>query len=184
MCAMFASTAHDKFCTPVRRSPKLLICDEATSALDTATERGIMDSLTELASGRTSIFVAHRWDILCSQVRHNVLDTASLWLSSCHSGCYRSAVQRAANRDSSMCHAGLTCCRAPRDDAWFAVLCRLSTIRNCDKIVVMSAGQVVEEGSHQDLMNAGRVYADMVRHAASRDADSVNAGFWQPLYCF
>ena len=43
-----------------RRSPKLLICDEATSALDTATERGIMDSLTELASGRTSIFVAHR----------------------------------------------------------------------------------------------------------------------------
>ena len=43
-----------------RREPRLLICDEATSALDTATERGIMDALTVLASGRTSIFVAHR----------------------------------------------------------------------------------------------------------------------------
>lgn len=42
------------------REPRLLICDEATSALDSATERGIMASLQELATGRTSVFVAHR----------------------------------------------------------------------------------------------------------------------------
>jgi len=42
------------------KKPRLLICDEATSALDTATEKGIMSSLEELASGRTSVFVAHR----------------------------------------------------------------------------------------------------------------------------
>jgi ABC-type transport system involved in Fe-S cluster assembly fused permease/ATPase subunit len=42
------------------RSPRLLICDEATSALDSATEKGIIDSLGELAAGRTSVFVAHR----------------------------------------------------------------------------------------------------------------------------
>jgi ABC transporter ATM len=42
------------------REPRLLICDEATSALDSATERGIMESLKELAAGRTSVFVAHR----------------------------------------------------------------------------------------------------------------------------
>jgi ATP-binding cassette, subfamily B, heavy metal transporter len=42
------------------RDPELLICDEATSALDTATEQGIMESLNELAEGRTGVFVAHR----------------------------------------------------------------------------------------------------------------------------
>jgi len=89
------------------REPRLLICDEATSALDTATERGIMESLTELATGRTSIFVAHR----------------------------------------------------------------LSTIRNCDKIVVMSAGKVVEEGTHAELMALGRVYSDM--HTMQSEAEAL-----------
>ena len=42
------------------KKPRLLICDEATSALDTATEKGIMASLEELAANRTSVFVAHR----------------------------------------------------------------------------------------------------------------------------
>ena len=48
------------------RDPALLICDEATSALDSATENGIMQSLKELSTGRTSIFVAHR----LSTVKH------------------------------------------------------------------------------------------------------------------
>ncbi len=33
---------------------------QATSALDSATESQIMNSLAELAVGRTSVFVAHR----------------------------------------------------------------------------------------------------------------------------
>jgi ABC-type multidrug transport system fused ATPase/permease subunit len=35
------------------RSPRLLLADEATSALDTATEVGILQSLQEVAEGRT-----------------------------------------------------------------------------------------------------------------------------------
>ena len=42
------------------RSPRLLLADEATSALDTATEVGILQSLQEVAEGRTAVFVAHR----------------------------------------------------------------------------------------------------------------------------
>jgi ABC-type multidrug transport system ATPase subunit len=52
--------ASSPFFFHVHRQPRLLICDEATSALDTATERSIMASLQELATGRTSVFVAHR----------------------------------------------------------------------------------------------------------------------------
>ena len=70
------------------RAPRLLLADEATSALDTATEVGILQSLQEVAQGRTAVFVAHR----------------------------------------------------------------LSTVRQCDRIVVMENGKIVEQGTHEALM--------------------------------
>jgi len=42
------------------RAPPILLADEATSALDATTEASILDALTGLAAGRTSLFVAHR----------------------------------------------------------------------------------------------------------------------------
>lgn len=71
------------------REPRLLICDEATSALDSESEAKIIESLDELAVGRTSIFVAHR----------------------------------------------------------------LSTIRGCDRIIVLKDGVLVEEGTHAQLLS-------------------------------
>ena len=48
---------------------------------------------------------------------------------------------------------------------------RLSTIRNADKIVVMHKGEVVEEGDHEMLMNAGGIYFGLVEQQNLRLAE-------------
>ncbi len=40
---------------------------------------------------------------------------------------------------------------------------RLSTIRNCDKIIVMDAGRIVETGTFDELANKDGLFADLIR---------------------
>jgi ABC-type multidrug transport system fused ATPase/permease subunit len=51
---------------------------------------------------------------------------------------------------------------------------RLSTIRNCDKILVLKGGVVAEEGTHDELLALGGVYAELYR--AQFEASPVKAG--------
>lgn len=39
---------------------------------------------------------------------------------------------------------------------------RLSTIRDCDEIIVMNKGQVVERGKHDELMKKGGLYTELI----------------------
>jgi ATP-binding cassette subfamily B protein len=55
------------------RQPSLLILDEPTSALDAQTEREILDTLTELAQGRTTISITHRLSLAATADRIFVL---------------------------------------------------------------------------------------------------------------
>ncbi len=45
-----------------------------------------------------------------------------------------------------------------------AIAHRLSTIAAMDRLVIMDAGRIVEEGSHAELMKRGGLYADLWRH--------------------
>lgn len=49
---------------------------------------------------------------------------------------------------------------------------KLSTIRNADNIAVMSAGQVIEQGTHDNLIDANGAYARLVRAQDLGGADS------------
>jgi len=81
------------------KNAPILILDEATSALDNVAEREVQQAMERLATGRTTLVVAHR----------------------------------------------------------------LSTLVNVDRIIVLSAGRILESGSHAELLTAGGHYARLHR---------------------
>jgi ATP-binding cassette subfamily B protein len=57
----------------------------------------------------------------------------------------------------------------------FVVAHRLSTIRRADVILLMEDGRVVERGTHQELMEAGGLYHDMVLRQMESDGQPKEA---------
>ena len=45
----------------------------------------------------------------------------------------------------------------------FVVAHRLSTVLKADMIVVMDEGKIVESGTHEELVEAGGMYAEMYK---------------------
>ncbi|CAE7615326.1 ABCB25 [Symbiodinium natans] len=45
---------------------------------------------------------------------------------------------------------------------------RLSTVKDADRIVVLSSGECVEMGSHEELLAKGQVYKDLVQRQLER----------------
>ncbi len=69
------------------------------------------------------------------------------------------ATSNVDTRTEVMIQDAMTRLRSQRTS--FVIAHRLSTIRDADTIVVMDAGQIVEQGSHQDLLARGGFYRDL-----------------------
>jgi subfamily B ATP-binding cassette protein MsbA len=57
----------------------------------------------------------------------------------------------------------------------FVIAHRLSTVRKADRIVVIHEGRIVQEGTHEGLLAAGGLYADLYEHQLIR-ADGEDRG--------
>ncbi|KAL5406685.1 hypothetical protein PMIN03_007657 [Paraphaeosphaeria minitans] len=65
--------------------------------------------------------------------------------------------------------------RASESRTVIAIAHRLSTIRAASKIVVMKKGEILEQGTHDELIELNGSYADMVRLQSVKPADGVGS---------
>ena len=46
----------------------------------------------------------------------------------------------------------------------FVIAYRISSVKDCDQILVMSGGRIIERGTHKELIEAGGYYSSVYHH--------------------
>jgi ATP-binding cassette, subfamily B, bacterial len=88
------------------RDPTVLILDEATSALDARTEAEILETLEELAKGRTTISITHRLSLSARSDYIFVLDQGELVEEGTHAELVRAGGHYQRLYDEQMAYVG------------------------------------------------------------------------------
>jgi hypothetical protein len=99
-----APAPRDRARAPAR--PTVLILDEATSALDARTEAEILETLDELAQGRTTISITHRLSLSARADSIFVLDQGELVEQGTHAELVRAGGPYQRLYDEQMAYVG------------------------------------------------------------------------------
>ena len=151
----------------------ILILDEATSNVDTRTEEVVQRAMDALMQGRTSFVIAHRLSTLAggydfvineegtnvSQGQRQLITIARAILADRPILILDEATSNVDTRTEEVVQRAMDALMQGRTS--FVIAHRLSTIRNADRILVLRDGDVVESGTHEELLAAGGFYAEL-----------------------
>ena len=130
----------------------MIILDEATSSVDTRTEALVQQAMYKLTEGRTSFVIAHRLSTIRDTDLILVMDKGDIVESGTHeqllkaNGLYKELYY---SQFEAKCRTS------------FVIPHRLSTIRDTDLILVMDKGDIVESGTHEQLLKANGLYKEL-----------------------
>ena len=147
----------------VREAAEMVYADELINSLPGGYEFELAERGSNLSSGEKQLLAFARALILDPEVL--VLDEATANVDTDTEALTQKAIERLLAHQTSL-----------------VVAHRLSTIQSADRILVLDDGQLVEQGSHDELMELGGHYARLVQlQYATTASTGGEDGFIEPL---
>ncbi len=137
------------------KNPQILILDEATSSVDTRLEKKLQQAMDAIMKNRTCFVIAHRLSTIVNADQILILDEATSSVDT--------RLEKKLQQAMDAIMKNRTC---------FVIAHRLSTIVNADRIMVIDQGNLIESGTHQELLEKTGAYAKLYNAQFQEDLDS------------